>query len=79
MGHLQGFEFLDGMCTAGGRRDVMVARQQQREDARMGKAHDAFSPFALIGRRRRAVLIGITGEDHQINLLLDGSIHNIIQ
>ncbi len=57
----------------------MVAGQQQRRDAGSGKLHDPLVPFPLEGRRRGAVFVGVTGEDHQVHLFFNGSLDDLIQ
>ena len=57
----------------------MVPGEQDGWDARFGKTHNPATPLSLKRRRRRAVFIGISSEDHQVCLLVDCSLNDCIQ
>ena len=57
----------------------MVPHDHHRENSRLRKTHDPFTPFTLESRSRITVAVGIPGKDDQINPLLDRSFHDRIQ
>ncbi len=79
VGHFQRVELVQGVGAPGGRRNVVIAYQQHRGNAGSRQAHDAPAPFALEGRVRIAVFVGIPGKDYQVNGFGKRTVYNGVQ
>ena len=68
----EGGEDLDGAGPAAGVGDVVVADQEEDGNAVLGKVGHAAGELALVGLGRVAALVGVSGEEDEVNVLTDG-------
>ena len=79
VGNLQRGEYLDGMSPAGGGRQVVVAGQQERGYAGVGQPQQATGQLPLVGLGRVAPLVSVAGQQHQVNAVGQGELHQFVQ
>ena len=58
------------------RRNIVVARHHDDRDSGVGKAFHLLRELAFVRRRRRAVFIGVSGEQHGVNAARQRRIHH---
>jgi hypothetical protein len=76
---LQGAKDLHRVGPARRRRDVVVAGQDKHRHIRRPQALHPAGELALVGRVRRAVLVDIPGDEHQIDPGLQAEIQRLVQ
>ena len=64
---------------AGSRGQVVVTHQQKNWDPGAGQTVQPFGEFPLVGLGRVPALVGVAGQQHQINAFVQGKLHNLVQ
>ena len=78
VGHVQRVEYLQRRGPANDVRRVVIAHQQEYRNAGAGKLRHATRELPLVRLGRVAALVRVAAEEHQVDGVIDGVVHQLI-
>ena len=67
------------MGSPGCRRQVVIARQQKRRNPAVRELEQPPGELPLVGLARIPTLVGVAGQDHHVDAVGQGKLHQLVQ